>query len=56
MLLKGTRKIFNKGVGFVMKSLPVILPVLLVIHTNATASGVNGQPTPPDSIKKYRKF
>lgn len=56
MLLKVSKKVFNKGVALVMKSLPVILPALLVIHTNATASTANGQPTPPDSIKKYRKF
>lgn len=56
MLLKNTRKIINKGIGFVMKALPVIVPALLVISTNSTASPINGQPTPPASIKKYRKF
>ena len=25
-------------------------------HTNSTCCIVNGQPTPPNSIKKYRKF
>ncbi|MCI8404175.1 MAG: hypothetical protein HFE49_04655 [Clostridia bacterium] len=56
MLLKNTRKIINKGIGFAMKALPVIVPALLVISTNSTASPINGQPTPPASIKKYRKF
>lgn len=56
MLLKVSKKIFNKVCCLAMKSLPVILPVLLVIHTNATASVINGQPVPPNSIRKYRKF
>ena len=56
MLLNVSKKIFKKGIGFAMKALPVIVPALLVIHTNATASAINGQPTPPESIKKYRKF
>lgn len=56
MLLKNTRKIINKGIGFAMKALPVIVPALLIIHANSTASVINGQPTPPASIKKYRKF
>ena len=56
MLLKTSKTLFNKGVCLMMKSLPVILSALLVIHTNATASTANGQPTPPDGIRKYRKF
>ena len=50
------KKFLNKGISFAMKAIPVIVPVLLVIHTNATASTANGQPTPPASIKNYRKF
>lgn len=56
MLLNVSKKILKKGVSFTMKALPVIVPVLMVIHTNATASAINGQPTPPASMKKYRKF
>lgn len=50
------KSIVKQFVCFATKAIPVILPVLLVIHTNSTASGINGQPTPPDSLKKYRKF
>ncbi len=50
------KKAFNKCVCFAMSSLPAILTALLVIHTNSTASSINGQPTPPASLKNYRKF
>lgn len=50
------KKILNKGIKFAMSSLPTILSALLVIHTNSTSSLINGQPVPPKSLKKYRKF
>lgn len=56
MLRSFAKKVYGKGFILAMRALPIVLSVLLVIHTNATASGINGQPTPPDSIKKYRKF
>ena len=50
------KKIFNKVVSFSLKMMPVILTGLLIIHTNSTASIINGQPVPPASVRKYRKF
>ncbi len=50
------KKVYGKVVILALKALPVILFAFLTMHTNSTASSVNGQPTPPDSIKKYRKF
>ncbi|MBQ3124842.1 MAG: hypothetical protein IJC09_05435 [Clostridia bacterium] len=50
------KKALNKAFGFAMRTLPMVMATLLVIHTNSTASLANGQPTPPASLKKYRKF
>lgn len=50
------KKLFNNGVKFVMKSLPVIMTAMLVVHASSTASFINGQPIPPQTLKKYRKF
>ena len=50
------KKLFDKGVKFAMSSLPAIMTAMLVIHTNSTSSFVNGQPVPPKTLKKYRKF
>lgn len=50
------KKLFTKGMCAIMSSLPVFMAALLIIHTNSTASGINGQPTPPEGLKKYRKF
>lgn len=55
-MLKYTKKVITKSIGFVMRAIPVLVPVLLVIHTNSTASIINGQPVPPSGLKKYRKF
>ena len=51
MLLSRVKKLCQKGASFAIKALPVIVPAFLLFHTNS-----NGQPTPPNSIKKYRKF
>ncbi len=50
------KKTLNKFAGKAMKLIPVILPVLLIMHANSTASVINGQPVMPESMKKYRKF
>lgn len=50
------KSVLKKFVCFAISAVPVILPALLTIHANSTASVVNGQPTPPDGLKKYRKF
>lgn len=56
MIRNLAKKVYGKGVVVAMRALPIIVPVLLILHTNSTASTMNGQPIPPDSIKKYRKF
>ncbi|MDO5398649.1 MAG: hypothetical protein Q4G33_12050 [bacterium] len=56
MLRSFAKEVYGKGFILAMRALPIIIPVLLILHTNSTASTMNGQPTPPDSIKKYRKF
>lgn len=55
-MLSIAKSLYEKGVILTMRALPIIIPILLILHTNSTACTVNGQPTPPDSIKKYRKF
>lgn len=55
-MLSKAKKLYKKGVSFAIKALPVIVPAFLLFHTNSTCCIVNGQPTPPNSIKKYRKF
>lgn len=50
------KKVFLKGMQFVMGAMPVILTGLLFINSNSTACVVNGQPEPPKSLKNYRKF
>lgn len=56
MLLSRVKKLCQKGASFAIKALPVIVPAFLLFHTNSTCCIINGQPTPPNSIKKYRKF
>lgn len=56
MPLRKTKELYRKGTTFLIKLLPAIMTVVLVLQSNATACSINGQPTPPKSIKKYRKF
>ena len=56
VMLSKAKKIVNKGVSFAIKAMPVIIPALLIINANSVASSMNGQPTPPASLKNYRKF
>lgn len=50
------KKLFNKCIMCVMRVIPVIMPVILIINANSTASSINGQPKPPKGLKNYRKF
>lgn len=56
MLLKLLKRVLRKGGILVMRALPFVTTAMLVIHTNSTACVLNGQPKPPESLKKYRKF
>ena len=50
------KNLWLKGVSFMMKAMPVILPAMLILNCNSTASSVNGQPEAPASLRSYRKF
>lgn len=56
MKRKGLKKAFNKITFWVMKAVPVILPMVMLVHANSTTCVINGQPEPPASLRKYRKF
>lgn len=50
------KELVKKASFWAMKAVPVIVPMLMVMHANSIASSINGQPTPPESLKNYRKF
>ncbi len=56
MLTNLTKGIALKVSYWAIRIIPVVIPVLLIMHANCSASTINGQPTPPASLKKYRKF
>lgn len=49
-------KVLKKGGKILFKILPICAMAMTVISANATACWGNGQDTPPDNLKKYRKF
>lgn len=49
-------KVFKSGMKMIMKLLPICAMAMTVISANATACWVNGQDTPPENLKKHRKF
>lgn len=53
---KKTNKIFLNGKRIFMRILPVCAMIMTLISANATACWIQGQPEPPASLKKYRKF
>lgn len=56
MFKKTIKNSVSKLSYWAVKALPVVIPVLLVLNANSTASIYNGQPIPPSGLKKYRKF
>lgn len=56
MTKENLKKSMSKGINGIIKILPVILPIALIVSSNSAASFANGQPVPPESLKKYRKF
>lgn len=50
------KKALSKAIGALMTSIPVIAAVAMTISANSIASPINGQPIPPQNMKKYRKF
>lgn len=39
-----------------IKIIPICSMVMLIVSSNSTMSKINGQATPPQNLKKYRKF
>ena len=50
------KNIIKKVTFWAMSAMPAVVAAVLVINCNSTASLMNGQPTPPSGLKKYRKF
>lgn len=50
------KKLFVKAIGVFIAVLPVITMFSVTVSANTSASPVCGQPIPPVSLKKYRKF
>ncbi len=46
----------EKLFGVIFKSIPALAMIMVVINANSVASPINGQPVPPEDLKKYRKF
>lgn len=53
---KQMKNVGSKIMLKVIRIIPIIVPVLLSIHANSTASFTNGQPIPPKNLRKYRRF
>lgn len=47
---------FKKAIGSIIAVIPVMAALAMVVSANSIASPVHGQPVPPKSLKKYRKF
>lgn len=46
----------SKAMGSFMAAIPAIANVAMTVSANNVASPCLGQPKPPKTIKKYRKF
>lgn len=49
-------KIISIGYKIGMKVLPLCAIAMAVININSTSCWLQGQPEPPSSLRKYRKF
>lgn len=56
VMKKRMTSIAKKTASAMMKLIPVVLPVVLMVSSNSTASLINGQPEAPKSLRNYRKF
>lgn len=50
------KKILKKVTGSLIAAIPVMATFAMIVSANNVASPRWGQPTPPNSLKKYRKF
>lgn len=46
----------KKAAAAAISAIPAVATVAMTISANNIASPYNGQPVPPASLKKYRKF
>lgn len=49
-------KLLKKVLSAFIAAIPAIAAVAMVVSANSIASPTYGQPVPPPSLKKYRKF
>lgn len=50
------KKFFAKTVKGLVAALPTMTKFSVTVSANTVASPICGQPVPPASLKKYRKF
>ena len=50
------KKFLSKVIGMLIAALPVIATIAMTVSANSIATPNWGQPTPPKSLKTYRKF
>lgn len=53
---KQMKKVLTKVIGILIAALPVVATMAMTVSANSIATPTWGQPVPPESIKKYRKF
>lgn len=50
------KKFLSKAIGLLIAIIPVMAAFAMTLSANSIASPIHGQPIPPKSLKKYRKF
>lgn len=50
------KALLKKAAAALVAVIPAITALAMTISANNIASPCNGQPVPPESLKKYRKF
>lgn len=46
----------NRAISFLLRVVPACAMLAVIANANSAVSPWNGQPTPPENLKKYRKF
>lgn len=50
------KRLFNKAMASFVAAIPVIAAFAITVSANNVASPTCGQPVPPETLKRYRKF
>lgn len=50
------KKFLSKALASFVAAIPVIAMFSMAVSANNIASPLMGQPTPPENLRKYRKF